>query len=527
MKLLPRYFPNTKCYKPARVSRYKFMLIVASLFQIAIAGVAHARLTPGDVLVLDIGIGGDVGPEIVFRVDPTTGSRTIFRNLRDIDPTDQLRETNGLAVEQSGNVLITDSRLGPDDVPALYRLDVATGDRTLLTVFDFVGPDGKRRASGTIDLAVENSGSVLVLVGTLVERDTNPRGPFAGPSIVSGPSILYRVDPVTGKPTSLTDFAQLSGRDPLAGPTVVGRAVALEPSGTPVVAVDVQNPNPGTQLLYRLNRTDGSPTLIATVPIDSDSGFPPTISDIEVETSGAILAVAYDAGPNGNGKLYRVNQRTGAFSVLTDFGAGPFETLGFSPVDIALEASGKILVADMDAGVPFNEHGSVWRIDPRSGARSVLSNFGQNANQGLNPYAVAVVPAAFVEFREFVPMLDIDVRHGHNDRFDLEAEITLGDNSDGILPPKEIVTLRIGSYSATLPSGSFKKKKYGSKLFRFHGKVNGVALDVTLQRGKAKDYKLMAFGRGAKLRGIENPVPVTLTIGNDRGNTSVEARIMP
>lgn len=517
MKLLPKYSPNTKSYKPARVLRYKFILIVASLFQIAIAGAAHARLTPGDVVVLDIGIGGDVGPEIVFRVDPTTGSRTIFRNLRDIDPTDQLRETNGLAVEQSGNILITDSRLGLDDVPALYRLDAATGDRTLLTVFNFVSPDRKRRAYRTIDLTVENSGSVLVLVGTLVER-----GSF------EGPSILYRVDPVSGKPTSLTDFAQLSGHDPLAGPTVVGVAVALEPSGTPVVAVDVQNPNPGTQSLYRLNPTDGSPALIATVPIDSDNGFPPTISDIEVETSGAILAVAPLAGPNGNGKLYRVNQRTGAFSVLTDFGAGPFETFGFSPVDIALEASGNILVADMDAGVPFNEHGSVWRIDPRSGARSVLSNFGQNANQGLNPYAVAVVPAAFVEFREFVPMLDIDVRRGHNgDRFDLEAEITLGDNSDGILPPKEIVTLRIGSYSATLPSGSFKKKKHGSKLFRFHGKVNGVALDLTLQRGKANHYELMAFGRGAKLRGIENPVPVTLTIGNDRGNTSVDARIMP
>ncbi len=515
MELLPRYSPKTKPYKPARVLRYRFILIVASLFHIAIAGVAHARLTPGDVAVLDIGIGGDVGPEIVFRVDPITGSRTIFRNLRDIDPTDQLRETNGISVEQSGNVLVTDSRLGLDDVPALYRLDAATGDRTLLTVFDFVSPDGKRWAYRTIDLAVENSGSVLVLVGTLVEHH-------------EGPSILYRVDPVSGKSTSLTDFVQISGRDPLAGPTVVGVAVASDLSGTPVVAVDVRTPNHGTHSLYRLNRTDGSPTLIATVPIDSDRGFPPTISDIEVETSGAILAVAPDAGPNGNGKLYRVNQRTGAFSVLTDFGAGPFETLGFSPVDIALEASGKILVADMDAGVPFNEHGSVWRIDPRSGARSVLSNFGQNANQGLNPYAVAVVPAAFVEFREFVPTLGIDVRHGHNDdRFYLKAEITLGDNSDGILPPNEIVTLRIGSYSVTLPSGSFKKKKNASKLFLFHGKVNGVALDVTLQRVKAKDYKLMAFGRGAKLRGIEDPVPVTLTMGNDRGNTSVDARIMP
>lgn len=411
--------------------RFKFILIVVSLFQVAVADIAPAPITTGDVLVLDIGIGGDVGPEIVFRVDPITGSRTIFRNLRDLDTGDRLRETNGIAVERSGNILLIDSRFGSDDVPALYRLDTATGNRTLLTVFNFASPDGKRRAYRTIDLAVEESGSVLVLVGTRELRSL--RGDGRPPiDYLEGPSILYRVDPVSGEPTPLTDFAELSGRDPQAHPTTVGAAVALAPSGTPVVVL--RNPQRNDiQSLYRLNPSDGSPTLITTVPIDPDrSPYPPVIDDIEVETSGAILAVASQAGPNGNGKLYRINQRTGAFSVLTDFGAGPFETLGFSPVDIALEASGNILVADSDASVPsFNEQGSVWRINPRSGARSVLSDFGQGANQGLNPYAVAVVPPKSVSFDELrVPVLDIDLRPGHkHDWFDLEADITLGDKS--------------------------------------------------------------------------------------------------
>ena len=92
-----------------------FTLIAASLFQIAIAD-ASARLTPGDVVVLDIGIGGDVGPEIVFRVDPATGVRSIFQNLRDIDPAAQVFGGGDIAIEQSGNVLITESRLGPDGI---------------------------------------------------------------------------------------------------------------------------------------------------------------------------------------------------------------------------------------------------------------------------------------------------------------------------------------------------------------------------------------------------------------------------
>src|SRR5205823_10461406 len=89
-----------------------------------------ATLAPGDIMVLDIGIGGDVGPEIIFRVDPATGSRTVFENLRDLDRDDRLLETTNMAVERSGNVLVTESRFGPDDVPALYRLDAATGART-------------------------------------------------------------------------------------------------------------------------------------------------------------------------------------------------------------------------------------------------------------------------------------------------------------------------------------------------------------------------------------------------------------
>ena len=330
---------------------------------------------------------------------------------------------------------------------------------------------------------------------------------------------MYRVDPVSGTPTLLTDFALISGHNPKIGPTFIGQAIAVDPSGTPVVSVAALKPfQPGTASLYRINPTNGLPTFIANFPDEVNSyGF----NRIEVEASGSILAVAPYVG-DSNGKVYRFNQSTGSFSVLTDFSDGPFETYGFTPVDIALEASGNILVADMDASrSSFNQRGSVWRINPKSGARSVLSDFGLEP-QGLNPIAIAVVPETFVEFRKFNPILDIDVRSGHNDRFNLEAEITLGANSNGILPSKEIVTLRIGTYSVVLPAGTFKKIKHGNKEFRFHGKVNGVVLDVTLQSEGANEYELMVFGRGAKLRSIGNQVPVTLTIGNDRGSSSVD-----
>src|SRR5205823_8637938 len=130
---------------------------------------------------------------------------------------------------------------------------------------------------------------ILVLVGTLVLRDLVPRGPF------EGPALLYRVDPLSGQQTLLTDFAPLSGLDPLTDPTIVGLAVAVEPSGNILVAVrDARSV--GTQALYRLNPTDGTPVLFSAVPRAPDGNIN-GISDIEVEPSGAILAVTNNLGP--------------------------------------------------------------------------------------------------------------------------------------------------------------------------------------------------------------------------------------
>jgi hypothetical protein len=455
---------------------------------------------------------------MIFRVDPATGSRTVFENLRDLDRDDRLLETTNMAVDRSGNVLVTESRFGPNDVPALYRLDAATGARTLITVFDFASPDGKRKVYRTIDLAVENSDAILVLVGTLVLRDPFPRGPFEGPALV------YRVDPLSGQQTLLTDFAQLSGIDPLTDPPIVGLAVAVEPSGDVLVAVqDVRSVE--TQALYRLNPTDGTPVLFSAVPRAPDGNIN-GISDIEVEPSGAILAVANNLGPGaGDDRLYRIDPVTGVFRELTNFSQGPFETLGFTPVALAVEASGNILVADMEGTPAAHGNGVLWQIDPVTGARSVLSNFDEGAagTDSRNPVAVAVVPgqgASFVEFRAFDAVLDVDVRPDSNDeRFNLKAAFTVGDESDGIRPHEEVVSLRIGSYAVTLPAGSFRR--LGTNLFRFKGPVNGVALGITLRREGDKTYALRTRGRTAALGDLGRPVSISLTIGDDRGSTSV------
>jgi hypothetical protein len=99
------------------------------------------------------------------------------------------------------------------------------------------------------------------------------------------------------------------------------------------------------------------------------------------------------------------------------------------------------------------------------------------------------------------------------------ATFILGDSSDGIAPPTEAVTLRIGTVSLTIPPGSFHPTSAGA--FAFAGVIDGVTLQVTLTPLTRATFALEASGAGATLRGIAVPVPVGLTIGDDSGSTTL------
>ena len=88
------------------------------------------------------------------------------------------------------------------------------------------------------------------------------------------------------------------------------------------------------------------------------------------------------------GLLYRIDPLTGARTILSDFNTGA--NTGREPEGVAVEADGQILVIDKHAG-PLTR-GQLFRIDPQTGARTIVSDFGVGANQGNDPLAVAVVP---------------------------------------------------------------------------------------------------------------------------------------
>jgi hypothetical protein len=106
--------------------------------------------------------------------------------------------------------------------------------------------------------------------------------------------------------------------------------------------------------------------------------------------------------------------------------------------------------------------------------------------------------------------------------FDLNESFTLGTNSNGIDPVTENVTLQIGTFSVTIPAGSFKQNPNGR--FAFQGVINGVSLEVQIVPLGNNIFTFKAEGTGVNLTLLTNPVTVVLTIGIDSGNTAVTAQ---
>jgi hypothetical protein len=104
---------------------------------------------------------------------------------------------------------------------------------------------------------------------------------------------------------------------------------------------------------------------------------------------------------------------------------------------------------------------------------------------------------------------------------ELTAFFTLGPQSKGINPLTEDVSLKIGSYSATIPANSFKATVLG--WFKYEGAINGTDLEVRIIPLGSNRYVLRAE---AARKGLEQPVPgpvtVEISIDSDTGSATVK-----
>jgi uncharacterized repeat protein (TIGR03803 family) len=194
----------------------------------------------------------------------------------------------------------------------------------------------------------------------------------------------------------------------------------------------------------------------------------------------------------GCGTVFKLSPDGSSYKVLYSFTGG---SDGAAPaVGLRADSSGNLYGTTAQGGAAGK--GVVFKLSP-DGTETVLYSFcskpscsdGANPVAGLiadssgNLYGTTIGGGAFgagavfklagtgfvtaVPFSAFSGKLSIAFGPSPNtDSFNLDASFTLGSARNGINPPAEPVTLKVGTFSTTIPPGSFHGTGFGRDLGR-------------------------------------------------------------
>ncbi len=349
--------------------------LAASLIVVAIIPACKAPPKVGNILVVQLGNAEMADDGKLFRVDPANGARSVLSDFANTAQGAEGVDPFGVEVEPTGAILVTDSNLGTESKGKLFRVDPKSGARTVLS--DFANTAQGAVGGRPLGVTVESSSHILV----------------SDPSSGKGSNgALLRVDPKSGARTLLSDFG-----DPAQG-TPGGQigGVAVEPSGY-ILVTGLQTGTESKGALLRVDPKSGVRTVLSDFGNSAQGVLGAGPFGVAVEPSGPILVMDPNAGTKSKGALFRVDPKSGLRTVPSDFGnpaQGPEGVVRDIPlpfIDVAVEPTGDILVTAIDTGT--DKKGVLFRVDAKSGARHILSDFGDTGQGplGQNPIGVTVV----------------------------------------------------------------------------------------------------------------------------------------
>ncbi|SAK83684.1 hypothetical protein AWB81_04230 [Caballeronia arationis] len=329
-------------------------------------GLAQAAvIKEGDILVTDPNV------DALIKVDPETGARTVVSDFG--DPSQgpgnggfPFGALGGIAVT-GGQIFVTDFFVG------IFAVDPRTGKRTLVTDIT----KGAIHGFLWYGMGAEVGGSVVVPLAT-----------------TSLPTYVVRVDTRSDHRVLVTDFSNLTQGAAITCCYI--QDLTVGPLGGIFVATE--NNAGGASGIYRINPITGKRTLVS----DFTNGAQGTdVADfqfgtgIAIESSGQILVNSTpNFGTVTRTLLFRINPITGKRTVLSDFDDAKQGPLGFGLNGLAVEKSGRLVVGTGNATIQELAGTLVFRVNQLTGQRSLLSD-GKNRTQGvlLKGIAnIAVVP---------------------------------------------------------------------------------------------------------------------------------------
>jgi hypothetical protein len=103
----------------------------------------------------------------------------------------------------------------------------------------------------------------------------------------------------------------------------------------------------------------------------------------------------------------------------------------------------------------------------------------------------------------------------------MHGRLNLDPLSDGINPPAETVAVSLGSWSVTIPAGSFVKR---GDCFDFEGPVDGQKVFLKFRETAPNSYQVILKVKRANVTELTDPVTVRVRSGGDGGSVSVDLR---
>jgi hypothetical protein len=315
----------------------RLLVVVALLLWCFVAPVpSNAQLAEGDIVVLEAALTTPEGPAALIAISPT-GQRTVLTDFRSSAQGSTSDTPIGFVLESKVSVLVFGQK-------GITRVALPGGQRTTV-------------------------GSVA---GSMV-------GSLAGLYRLTPSQGIYTVNASTGQSKLLSDFKSLN-----QGPVPSNaNSIQLEPTGDILLLCTDGK-------LYRVNSSTGQRVSISTVGEGESRIGGPTFSII-----GGIASIGNDIwvltqGNRGNapvygigGALWKVNRDTGAsalVSVFNDPAQGPIGSIYMlQPIpqpQLSVDSKGTVLAVATTLLPPIKS--MVFRIDPKTGSRTVLSDFGDS-----------------------------------------------------------------------------------------------------------------------------------------------------
>lgn len=309
----------------------------------------------GDILIVDQS-GGILGLGAVVVVDPLTGDRTILSDFG--DPAQGQTGKGGLtsvAVRPTGEIFVSSLFEGYPDGGAVFQVDPLTGNRTMVANFGHP-PQGYLYYG----LAVDLTGRILV---------NSQGGKTAGVVALKGPAFAR---------VPVSDIS-VPGKGEVFGLYDYITDLAVEPPGHILIGAAFWNEveQSARSALFRVHPTNGKRLLLSdfTDPAqgvtDVDLAW---AAGLAVDAGGDILVNTSESPDALRNVLLRVDPESGHRTILSDFDDPAQGPLGYFLHGLGIELSGDLLVVcwtvSADGGFPS----AVFRVNPVTGQRWVLSD---------------------------------------------------------------------------------------------------------------------------------------------------------